>query len=144
VIVTHPGVLHELAFAGAQYALSWANKGMKRAEFQAKELQDMPEVTISEDMYDRIMAFKQVVEVVLEEPTDLNTCVELLLNRALECMLADILDGVDRETLLKSFQQLASQHPTAIYQYVAEIWRGGGEVIKQEEVKRRMGLIPPK
>lgn len=105
----------------------------------------MPEVTISEDMYDRITAFKQVVEAVLEEPTDLNTCVELLLNRALECMLADILDGVDRETLLKSFQQLASQHPTAVYQYVTEIWKGGGgEVIKQEEVKRRMGFIPPK
>ena len=104
----------------------------------------MPKVTISEDMYERITAFKQVVEAVLEEPTNLNTCVELLLNRALECMLADILDGADRETLLKSFQQLAAQHPTAVYQYIAEIWRGGGEVIKQEEVKRRMGFIPPK
>ena len=104
----------------------------------------MPEVTISEDMHTRITAFKQVVEAVLEEPTDLNTCVELLLNRALECMLADILGGADRETLLKSFQQLASQYPAAVYHYVAEIWKSGGEAIKRNEAKRRMGFIPPK
>ena len=103
----------------------------------------MPKVTISEDMYNRIIAFKQVVEAVLEEPTDLNTCLELLLNRALECMLADILDGVDRDALLKSFQQLASRHPTAVYQYVAEIWKSGGEAIKRDKAKRRMGFIPP-
>ena len=80
----------------------------------------MPEISISEDMYQRVSAFKELVEVVIEEEIDLDTCVELILGQGIDATLADLLSPLDPDTLLKSVQQLGSQHP-AHEQYL--LWR---------------------
>ncbi|MCG2769266.1 MAG: hypothetical protein L6435_12925 [Anaerolineae bacterium] len=106
----------------------------------------MPQLMLSEEVYDRITQFKQVVEAVLEEPIDFDTYVELLLSRATDCMLADLLGAVDSDTLLASFQQLASKHPASVYGYVAETLKRGQEVIDQKTraaMKRKIGFLTP-
>jgi hypothetical protein len=106
----------------------------------------MPELMISEEIHDRITQFKQVVEAVLEEPIDFDTYIELLLSRATDCMLNDLLGTVDSDTLLASFQQLASKHPAAVYGYVAETLKRGHEFIDEKTrgaMKRKLGFLTP-
>ena len=71
----------------------------------------MPDIVISEEMYARVMEFKQVVEAVIKEEISFDVCVELILGQGINSMLADLLGSVDPITLLSSFQQLGSQYP---------------------------------
>jgi len=106
----------------------------------------MPQLMLSEEVYDRITQFKQVVEAVLEEPIDFDTYVELLLSRATDYMLAHLLGTVDSDTLFASFQQLASKHPAAVYGYIVETLKRGQEVIDQKTrgaMKRKLGFLTP-
>jgi len=102
----------------------------------------MPEITISEGMYFRVAEFKQVVEAVIEEKISSDDCVELILGKGIDSMLADLLGSLDQSTLLESFQQLGSQYPTQVYRYVAETLRRGAAVKEREEMKRQLGFLP--
>ncbi len=103
----------------------------------------MPEISISEVVYERVSAFKELVEVVIEEEIDLNTCVELILGQGIDATLADLLSPLDPDTLLKSVQQLGSQHPAQVYGYVAETMSRGADVQARERVKSRLGFHTP-
>jgi hypothetical protein len=81
----------------------------------------MATITISEDLAARIHALRPVVEAVIESEIENDDLVELLLDRALAAMLADILGPVDAPTLVASFQQLAALHPSEVYTFVAQV-----------------------
>jgi len=103
----------------------------------------MPEITISEWMYARVVEFKHVVEAVIEEEISSDNCVELILGQGIDSILADLIGPLDPTTLLKSFQQLGSQYPTQVYQYVAETLRKGTAVQEREKLRRQLGFCPP-
>jgi hypothetical protein len=103
----------------------------------------MPEIAISDEMYARLKEFRQVIEAVIDEEIDLDSCVALVLTQGLDSMLVDLLSPLDSTILLKSFQQLASEHPAEVYQYVAETMRQGAIVQQQENMRRRLGFSTP-
>jgi len=91
-------------------------------------------------MYSRLAEFKQVVEGVIDEEINIDTCVDLILGQGMDSLLADLLGPLDSSTLLHSFQQLASQCPAQVYKYVAETLKKGAIVHQKEEVKKKIGF----
>lgn len=100
----------------------------------------MPKITISSEVYTRLVEFKQVVEGIIDEEISIDTCVDLILGQGMDSMLADLLSPLDSSTLLRSFQQLGSQYPAQVYRYVAEMLKKGAIVHQKEEMKKRIGF----
>ena len=106
----------------------------------------MIQVTISDDTYARVVAFKPVIEALLEESIESSDYVEFLLNLAPDFILADLLSNMDAQTLLQSLQQLGQKHPVQIYTYIAETMQQGREFIeaqKRAEIKQKLGFKVP-
>jgi len=99
----------------------------------------VPQVTVTDDLHKRLAAFKPIVEAVLEEEFDLDSCTEVVLERGLTIMLSDLLGAVEPPVLLASFEQLAAQHPDEVYGFVAETLRTG-DAIQREQAKERLGF----
>jgi len=100
----------------------------------------MSTVEISEDMYRRVEEFRAVVEAVIEEEIDTDTCLEVILQQGMDSMLAELLGPQEPIILLQSIQQLASKHPAEVYQYVTETLRRGAMAQERERLRRRMGF----
>ncbi len=100
----------------------------------------MAEIVISQELYDRIKDFKQVVETVMQKEIGSNECAELILTQGLDSMLAELLGSVEQTTMLKSFQQLAAQYPEQVYRYISETLKRGAAVREQESVERQIGF----
>jgi hypothetical protein len=100
----------------------------------------MPEIAVSEEMYARATAFKDVIEAITDEEISFDDCVEVILSQGIDSMLADLLGSQDLDTLLKSFQQLGSKYPSQVYHYVAEIWREGGIALDRERIRHKLGF----
>jgi hypothetical protein len=80
---------------------------------------------------------------VLGQQASLDSCIEIVLVRGLDVMLADLMENVEPQVLLTSFQQLAAQHPQAIYGYVTEMM-DTGVAINREKARRQIGAAPPR
>ena len=103
----------------------------------------MPEITISQESYLKVVEFKQVVEAIIEEEINIEDYMQLILDQGMDSMLADLLGPQEHSTLLQSFQQLASRYPTQIYSYVVEMLKRGAASQGREETKRRiLGFLP--
>ena len=101
----------------------------------------MAAVNISEDLHKQIAEFKQVVEAVLEEPIDQETCIEIILKRGIDFILAELLGGVEQPVLVISFQQLGAAYPSQLYSFVDEtLMRGKTVQEEREKLKRRIGF----
>src|SRR3989344_1681770 len=98
-----------------------------------------PKIEISKELNDRIKAFKEVIEAVIDEKMKLNDCVELILDKGINSMVEDLLGNVEPAILLQSFQQLGTKHPAEVYSYIAETLRRGGKINK-EELKKTLGF----
>lgn len=96
-------------------------------------------IIISDQIKERIDAFRQIVEAVLEEKIDDKTYHELVFSRGLERMLLDIIGSVEHETLLKSFSQLAEESPEVVYKFIAETLKRGTS-IRREELQQKFGF----
>jgi hypothetical protein len=102
----------------------------------------VPEVDLSDELYARLEGFKPLLEAVLGEHASLDFCTEVVLIRGLDVMLSDLMENVEPQVLLASFQGLAAQHPEAIYGYVVEMMNTG-DAINREKARRRIGAAPP-
>lgn len=95
-------------------------------------------------MYKRVLEFKQVIETVIEDNLDIDTCTEVILGQGLDSMLSGLIGSLDHSTLLASFQQMASRNPAEVYSYIVEMLKRGAAVQPQEAMKRKIiGFIPP-
>ena len=103
----------------------------------------MPEIKVSEGISVRIREFKQVVEAVLKEEITESDYVTLILQQGIDSMMADLLGSLDPSILLRSFQQLGWQHPTQTYGYIAEMLKKGAAIQQQEQLRRKLGFLPP-
>jgi hypothetical protein len=98
-------------------------------------------VELSEESHRRIEAFQAVANAVLEEELDSETCLNLVIECALESMLRDLLGPQAQATLLKSIQQLAVREPAAVFGYVAEMLRVGAIVRKRDNQGSCIGFF---
>jgi hypothetical protein len=103
----------------------------------------MPQITISDSIYQGVLEFKQVVEAVIEEALDIDTCTEVILGQGLDSMLADLIGPLDHPTLLSSFQQMASRNPAEVYSYVVETLESGAVAQQKEALRRKLGFAMP-
>jgi hypothetical protein len=83
-----------------------------------------------------------LLEAVIEEEVNLDTCIEMVLDHGLNVMLVDVIGTAEPQTLLASMQQLAAQHPKAVYGYVADALKAGADVERQK-ARQRIGFAPP-
>lgn len=100
----------------------------------------MPTIEMSQTAYDRVNAFKQVIEGVIEQEIDISECFELVLSQGLDAMLHELLAPLDATMLLHSLDRLAAIYPAQVYSYVAETMRQGANAQGRESIKRRMGF----
>lgn len=100
----------------------------------------MPEITVSKEIYERVVEFKQVVEAVLEEEISFDDCAALILGQGIDSMLTNLLGSVDATTLLNSLQQLGSKYPAQVYRYVADTLRRGAAAQERESMRQKLGF----
>jgi len=106
-------------------------------------------VKVSNELYKRVVAFRSVIEAVMEQEIELEGCFDLILEQGLNAMVVDLLGTQDHHILLNSIQQLGAQYPAQVYGYMAETLRRGAaaqerERVKQEwERKKQVGFRPP-
>ena len=96
-------------------------------------------VDVSEELYERIVSFKEVIEAVMDEKYEMNEFMEGLLGNGVELLLERLLANVNPEILIQSFQQLGARYPKEVYGYIADTFRRGGEINK-EELKKTLGF----
>lgn len=98
-------------------------------------------IPIPEHLQGRLVAFRRVVEAVLEEAVPDDEYLGLLLDRAITLMLAELLPH-EASALLEALQGLAAKHPTEVFAYVAEVLRSGAEPIDRVALRGRIGFRP--
>jgi hypothetical protein len=106
----------------------------------------MATVEISDKVYEQLVAFKPVVESILEVSLDFDKYVEILLRLAPDFVLSDVLGHADPPALIQTIEELAHRNPKPVYSYLAEELLEGREMVesqKRAEVKKRLGFKEP-
>jgi hypothetical protein len=67
----------------------------------------MKSITLANEMQRKVLAFTDVYRAVMNEDANVETCLNILLDRGFEIALADILGNQDRSALVEPIQQLA-------------------------------------
>lgn len=105
----------------------------------------MAQINISDTVYARMIAFKPVIEAILEVSLENDAYIEYLLRLAPDLIMAQVLGGADARALYDLLQQLGHNHPET-YGAIAEIIQKGGQAIQAETraaVKRSLGFPDP-
>ena len=106
----------------------------------------MPQITITDEVMQRVMAFKPLVESVLEVGLENEGYIELLLRLAPDYLMAEFFGAANAKVLLTFLQQLGTAHPE-LYAAMAEVLeRDEHQAIEAEqrhEVKKRLGFPEP-
>lgn len=106
----------------------------------------MPQITISDEVYTRIMAFKPLLECVLQVSLEPEAYAELLLRLAPDLILAQFFGGADAKNLFQLLLQLGQDHPET-YAAIAEVLtRNQAAIIeteKRSELRQNLGFPEP-
>ncbi len=106
----------------------------------------MPQVQIGDDVYARVLAFKPVVESVLEISLDENGYFELLLRLAPDMLIREFFGRAEAPALVQLLQQLGQAQP-AIYKVLADVLEMDehkiAEAERRAEVKQQLGFPEP-
>jgi hypothetical protein len=99
----------------------------------------LPEITVSDKVYTRLAEFKSVFEAVMEQDISFNAYVESILIMGIDAILGSLMDSLDQNTLLKSFQQLGTEYPAQVYRYVVKTLKQGAIIRNREAMRQRLG-----
>ncbi len=105
----------------------------------------MPQINISDSVYARVMAFKPVVESLLDVSLEPDAYAELLLRMGPDYILAQAFGAADAKTLFSVLQQLGQNHPE-VYGAIAEVLEQDEQAIEHQQkaqVKRALGFPEP-
>ena len=106
----------------------------------------MPQVTVSDEIYERVVAFKPLVESVLEASLETDAYIELLVRLAPDYLMNEFFGAADAKALLALIQQLGQAHPD-VYGMIAQVLEEDEdraiEGQKRAQVKRRLGFPEP-
>lgn len=100
------------------------------------------EIAVPDELYNRLVEFKQVVEAVIDEEMGFDDFAALTLSQGIKSMLNDLLGNLDQTTLLVSFQQLGEQYSMQVYKYITEVMNAGGTIQERERMRRQLGFRP--
>jgi hypothetical protein len=104
----------------------------------------MPQITVSEEVYDRLALFQQVRQAVLGdgEGGSVDELAEMLLTYGIQSSLTALWEPQDKEVLVKTLRHLATRDPADVYGLVAEVLNVGAAVMEEErqEAERHFGF----
>ncbi len=106
----------------------------------------MPQIEISDTVYEQVAAFKPVVESILEVSLEFDKFIELLLKMAPDFILSDVLGHADPPALIQTIEELARRNPKPVYSFLAEELHESQQIVegqKRSEMKKRMGFREP-
>jgi len=101
----------------------------------------MPEITISDDVYNKVAGFKQVVEEVIESEIENDSYIEFVLGKGVDSLLYDLISPLKQKTLLNSIKILGSRYPDQVYGFIAEVIKKGASEETRKSYKRQIGYI---
>lgn len=85
----------------------------------------MHSVTVSDQLYQKVAAFKEVIEAVLGEHLAFGIYIEMVLEEGIEAFLENLLALSDHPSLVRSFYELSSHQQVQVFEHVAERIRAG-------------------
>ncbi len=106
----------------------------------------MPQITISDDVYARMMAFKPLLECVLQVSLEPDAYAELLLRLAPDLMLTEFLGATDAKGLFQLVLQLGQDHPETYGSIADVLARNQAAIIeaeKRSELRQNLGFPEP-
>lgn len=101
----------------------------------------MHKLNISDNIYNKINGFKQVVECVIEEEIDMDSYVQFVLDKGTDSLLNDLIGSLEQNVLLDSLRILGSRYPNQVYSFIAEVMKKGASEEKRKAFKRQIGFI---
>jgi hypothetical protein len=106
----------------------------------------MAPIMVSDEILNRVMAFKPLVESVLEVSLESDAYVELLLRLAPDYLMKEFFGGANAPALLNLLQQLGQANPQ-VYGVIADVLEQDEgkamEAQKRAEVKQTLGFPEP-
>jgi hypothetical protein len=105
----------------------------------------MPQINISDGVYARVVAFKPLVESLLEVSLETDSYVELLLRMAPDFVMGEAFGSADAKALFSLILQLVQSHPE-VYGALADILDRDEKTIELQQraqVKRALGFPEP-
>ncbi|MBI4787454.1 MAG: hypothetical protein HY782_10455 [Chloroflexi bacterium] len=106
----------------------------------------MPQITVSDEIYERVVAFKPLVESVLEVSLENDAYFELLLRLAPDYLMTEFFGGADARALLGLLQHVGQAHPQ-LYSMIAQVLEEDEdramEAQKRVQVRQRLGFHAP-
>ncbi len=105
----------------------------------------MPQVSISDAVFNRVIAFKPLVESLLEVTLDNDAYVDLMLRMTPDFVLAEAFGNADAKMLFSLIQQLGQSHPE-VYSAIADVLERDEKTIELQQraqVKRALGFPEP-
>ena len=80
----------------------------------------MTSITVSDTLYPKVVAFKDVIEAVLGEHMAFDTYIELVLEEGIEAVLKDVLGFSNHQALVSLFYELSTRYPAQVFAHLAE------------------------
>ena len=80
----------------------------------------MTSITVSDALYPKVVAFKEVIEAVLGEHIAFDAYVELVLEEGIEAVLRDVLGLSDHQALVTLFYEMSTRYPAHVFSHLAE------------------------
>lgn len=102
----------------------------------------MASITVADELYPKLVAFKEVIEAVVGEHMEFDTYIELVLEEGIEAVLKDVLGLSNHQALVSSFSELSTRYPTQVFAHLAEqITAGELPAGGQRTNDRRLGSL---
>ena len=92
------------------------------------------EIVVSDNLKKKLDAFRRIVDIVLEEETEKNVYLIILLSEGLKTILKTVIPQ-DNETLWKTIENMSNENPNFVSNFVVDTLKHG-EIIKREELKK--------
>jgi hypothetical protein len=99
----------------------------------------MTEITVSDKAYTRLVEFKSVFEAVMEETLDFDAYVESIMTMGIDAVMRALIESLDQNALLKSFQQLGAEFPAQVYPHVVKTLKQHAIVRSRAAIRHRLG-----
>lgn len=102
----------------------------------------MKKIDISDELYNRTLEFKNVVEAAIDEDLEVDEFFPSIISLGIDSMLSDLIGNLESEILIKSFKQLGERYPKEVYGYITETMKEGAAVNERNRLRQKMGFRP--
>ena len=102
--------------------------------------------TISDETFEQLVAFLETSRAATGTDLPVEQAADYLIQIGINDMVGNLLRSLDPAALVQDVLRLAREHPTEVYDYIAETMRRGAEEIArlEQEASRPLGFVTPR